>query len=156
MATHHDPSKHRRYDPSMSRRTRRPIKISQEDMNEESESQLERDEGLQRMSLQELMVEGGDSNSNSSKGEKAGADTDDREGDVRKLTDVSAEEKNAPPAAAPDDGESEKKLAVVLKQGDSASGVTVAGMVSRYVKVLNKLIKARHNSKKRSAAKLMK
>ncbi|RRT42095.1 hypothetical protein B296_00048491 [Ensete ventricosum] len=125
-------------------------------MNEESESQLERDEGLQGMSLQELMVEGGDSNSNSSKGEKAGADTDDREGDVRKLTDVSAEEKNAPPAAAPDDGESEKKLAVVLKQGDSASGVTVAGMVSRYVKVLNKLIKARHNSKKRSAAKLMK
>ncbi|URE19604.1 hypothetical protein MUK42_10654 [Musa troglodytarum] len=154
MATHHDPSKHRRYDPSMSRRTRRPIKISQEDMNEESESQLETDEGLQRMSLQELLVEGDDSNS--CKGEKAGADTDDRAGDVRKLTDVSAEEKNAPPAAAADDGESEKKLAVVLKQGDSAGGLTVAGMVSRYVKVLNKLIKARHNSKKRSAAKLMK
>ncbi|THU61774.1 hypothetical protein C4D60_Mb07t26830 [Musa balbisiana] len=155
MEKHHDPSKHRRYDPSMSRRTRRPIKISQEDMNEESESQLQKDEGLQRMSLQELMVEGGDSSS-SSKGEKAGADTDDREGDVLKLTAVSAEEKNAPPAAATDYGESEKKLAVVLKQGDSTGGVTVAGMVSRYVKVLNKLIKARHNSKKRSAAKLMK
>lgn len=138
----------------MSRRTRRPIKISQEDMNEESESQLQKDEGLQRMSLQELMVEGGDSSS--SKGEKADADTDDRKGDVRKLTDVSAEEKNAPPAAATDYGESEKKLAVVLKQADSTGGVTVAGMVSRYVKVLNKLIKARHNSKKRSAAKLMK
>ncbi|CAL9194616.1 unnamed protein product [Musa hybrid cultivar] len=154
METHHDPSKQRRYDPSMSRRTRRPIKISQEDMNEESESQLQKDEGLQRMSLQELMVEGGDSSS--SKGEKADADTDDRKGDVRKLTDVSAEEKNAPPAAATDYGESEKKLAVVLKQADSTGGVTVAGMVSRYVKVLNKLIKARHNSKKRSAAKLMK
>lgn len=138
----------------MSRRTRRPIKISQEDMNEESESQLQKDEGLQRMSLQELMVEGGDSSS--SKGEKADADTDDRKGDVRKLTDVSADEKNAPPAAATDYGESEKKLAVVLKQADSTGGVTVAGMVSRYVKVLNKLIKARHNSKKRSAAKLMK
>lgn len=138
----------------MSRRTRRPIKISQEDMNGESESQLQKDEGLQRMSLQELMVEGGDSSS--SKGEKADADTDDRKGDVRKLTDVSAEEKNAPPAAATDYGESEKKLAVVLKQADSTGGVTVAGMVSRYVKVLNKLIKARHNSKKRSAAKLMK
>ncbi|CAL9772362.1 unnamed protein product [Musa acuminata subsp. burmannicoides] len=154
METHHDPSKHRRYDPSMSRRTRRPIKISQEDMNGESESQLQKDEGLQRMSLQELMVEGGDSSS--SKGEKADADTDDRKGDVRKVMDVSAEEKNAPPAAATDYGESEKKLAVVLKQADSTGGVTVAGMVSRYVKVLNKLIKARHNSKKRSAAKLMK
>ncbi|CAL9124477.1 unnamed protein product [Musa acuminata var. zebrina] len=154
METHHDPSKQRRYDPSMSRRTRRPIKISQEDMNEESESPLQKDEGLQRMSLQELMVEGGDSSS--SKGEKADSDTDDRKGDVRKLTDVSAEEKNAPPAAATDYGESEKKLAVVLKQADSTGGVTVAGMVSRYVKVLNKLIKARHNSKKRSAAKLMK
>ncbi|RWW81656.1 hypothetical protein BHE74_00009931 [Ensete ventricosum] len=128
MATRSDPSKQRRFDPSMSRRTRKATDVSQEEPQPE-----EATDGFRRMSLQELMSEGADQGINSA----AAA--------VRKLmTDASSDQEDA--AAATSNDEWEKTHLIVPKQG----GVRAHGMLNRYVNVLNNLIKPRRNSKKKA------
>lgn len=143
MATPAGPNRPRRFDLSMSRRTRRPIKVSQDwDKSDGSE---------QRMSLQELLSGGAAGR------ESARVDADEGGGVTAQISVLEGEEKKTMlPAAEITSGgkhgelSSEKKknnnkLAIVAKPGGASSG-----MVSRYVKVvLNNFIQARSAAKKK-------
>ena len=127
MATRSDPSKQSRIDPSMSRRTRKAIEVFQEEPQPE-----EATDGFRRMSLQELMSQGAGQGINGAAA-------------VRKLmTNASRDQEDA--AAATSNDEWEKTLPIVPKQG----GVRAHGILNRYVKVLNNLIKARCSSKEKA------
>lgn len=141
MASKCEPIKQRRYDPSMSRRTRKPTsttttKISQD---EGEELQKKSNDGFHRVSLKELLKE--------SKGEKAENGTTEAESgtvqdnvDGKKLMEAAAVEKSLP---------------IVRKQGEGMEGAKMAGLVTRYAKVLNHLIKVKRSSKKKNVVQLL-
>ncbi|XP_077226175.1 uncharacterized protein LOC143859336 [Tasmannia lanceolata] len=117
----------RHYDLSMSKRTRKPTgeTIRSPDQNGDQESMVPstwvegKDNGLDRRSLKELM-----------------------EGEVREKHGE-AKQCNS---LAHHFIEEEKHLPLAKKQGDCLEGAKLTGMVNRYVKVLNHLIKVKRDS----------
>ncbi|WOL08058.1 hypothetical protein Cni_G16810 [Canna indica] len=129
MASQYDTKKQRRFDLSMSRRTRKPVNISQESTKDEGHLMF------QQMSLQELMADNG--SSTSSRGCRA---------------DLAIEEEKT----AGQIDEKNNNLAIVPKKGESGGGVKIVEMVGRYVKTLNYLIKAKHGLKKKNGMRILK
>ncbi|KAJ0966274.1 hypothetical protein J5N97_027412 [Dioscorea zingiberensis] len=114
MASEFELKKHR-YDPSMSRRTRKPSSC----IAKESELQKSSN-GFNHVSLKELMNEG-----------------EDKE---------KAEENSGT--------ETKKNLSIVARKSEGGEGVKMSGIMSRYAKILNHMIKAKRETKKRTTVKL--
>nr|XP_010935492.2 uncharacterized protein LOC105055395 [Elaeis guineensis] len=134
MATECEPTKQRRYDLSMSRRTRKPpttTSTTKSSQDEDEDLQKKSNNGFHHVSLKELMKE--------SNGEKAESRTGQGNGDGMKLMETAAE----------------KNLPIVRKQGEGIEGVKMAGLVSRYAKVLNHLIKVKRSSKKKNVVQFL-
>lgn len=134
MASECEPTKQRRYDPSMSRRTRKPpttTSTNKSSQDEDEEPQKKISDGFHHASLKELMKE--------SNGEKAESRTGQGNGDGMKLIETAAE----------------KNLPIVRKKGEGIEGAKMGGLVCRYAKVLNHLIKVKRSSKKKNIVQLL-
>ncbi|XP_043692099.1 uncharacterized protein LOC122642632 [Telopea speciosissima] len=150
----------RHYDISMSKRTRKPIKLEDtDDPKDTSRSSPkgvdEKEDGTNPRSLKEPMkpVEGGDEQrmemgSPQSENHSTGSSEDVSDHKSLKLKElminVEGDEKNGNNSLGHHFIEEEKQLQLVTKQkGDRPEGFKMRGIVSRYVKVLSHLIRVK-------------
>ena len=173
MATGPETIKHRRYDPSMSKRTRKPQVAAEISVNQGGElakdsnsihsssvssltcedEPLKVSNGIHHSSLRSLDHQDDELQNDSDGIHRSSLKELMNQGNKqKKVADAETDQVEIRAAMSED----KNSLALVPTQGDGMAGAKKRGMVNRYVKMLSHLIKVKRESKKKSVVPLLK